>query len=66
MSAEPIYIAVIDNASGTRDVELLDAPPTDSFLDELRDAVAGGTILRAEIRAGHINGGDSSIEWSTP
>ena len=59
-----IWISIIDNASGERDVELLDAAPAESFREGLRSLFDEGLIEGAEIRCGNVNGGDSSVEWS--
>lgn len=60
-----IYISIVANANGTTDVELLDAEPTESFRDGLWESLAEGRIQYFEIRAGYINGGDSSVEYQS-
>jgi hypothetical protein len=61
-----VWISIIDNTDGGRDVEVLDAPPAASFLADLAAAVHRGGAYRAEIREGNVNGGDSIVIESFP
>jgi len=62
---EMIWISVVKNANGITDIELLDSEPTDDFRDGLWKSLENGDIEYWEIRAGFVNGGDSSIEYAS-
>ena len=60
-----IYISIVANSDDTTDVELLDEEPTEEFREGLWEALAEGRIQYFQIRAGFVNGGDSSIEYAS-
>lgn len=65
MTNSLIWISIIRNSDGSTDCELLDSEPTESFRDGLWDAIRDGLVEYWEIRAGYLNGGDSSIEYAS-
>jgi hypothetical protein len=58
-----IYAVIIDAPTG-RDCEFLDDKPTENLIAELKSLLIAGTISRAEIRVGNVNGGDSLSLWN--
>jgi hypothetical protein len=55
---EDTYVATTIYPDGTIDLEILDAEPTEDYIEGVIDNVPAGT--RLVIRVGHVNGGDSA------
>lgn len=64
MNNSLVTIAIVDNANGVRDVEVVLGEVSESFVDGLFDGYRDGRISGFEIREGHINGGDSVITYT--